>query len=87
MSETLVLAKDSTGQLWVTWNQSDDVWVNRTTTDDVTWGSPFVLPVQGNSTSSDDITAVMAFNGDALAFYRRQGCVDASHRLSVNTPE
>ena len=72
-SETLVIDIDSTGQLWATWVQNDAsgvrrVHVNRTTSADSTWGTPFVLP--GSSTltrvSSDDISSLIAFGGDSI---------------------
>src|SRR5215212_8269699 len=47
--ETIVLDKDTTGKLWVTYTQNKQVYVNRTMTDDRTWGTPFVLPVKGTS--------------------------------------
>ena len=66
-TETLVIAKDSTGQLWATWRQGTDIMVNRTTCiltcDDTAWGTPFVL---GSAVSSDDISNVIAFGGDKL---------------------
>ncbi|MFQ5648305.1 MAG: Ig-like domain-containing protein [bacterium] len=65
-SETLVLAKDSTGQLWVTWNQSHKVMINRSLGDDLAWGKPFKLPVQKSSTLDDDICSVIAFGGDRI---------------------
>jgi hypothetical protein len=62
-SETLVIDKDSTGQLWVTWTENSKVKVNRSTTNDQTWGTPFDLPVQGANISSDDISTLIAFDG------------------------
>ncbi len=65
-SETLVLDKDSTGKLWITWAQGGKIKVNCSTTDDLTWGTPFDLPVQGNNASSDDISSVVAFGGNKI---------------------
>ena len=65
-TETLVMDKDSTGQLWATWQQGNQIYVNRTLTDDRTWGTPFVLPVTGSSVSVDDISAVLAFDGNKI---------------------
>jgi PKD repeat protein len=66
-TETLVLDKDSTGKVWATWTQGSQVYVNRTTTSDGNWGSPFVLPVSGAAKlSSDDISSVVAFGGDKI---------------------
>ena len=42
--ETIVLDKDSTGKLWVTYTQGNKVYVNRSTTSDSVWGAPFVVP-------------------------------------------
>ena len=63
ISETLVLDKDSTGKLWVTWTQSSKVYLNYSANDGTTWATPFALPTQGANTSSDDISTLIAFNG------------------------
>lgn len=65
-SETLVIDKDSTGKLWITWVQDGKVKVNYSTTDDLTWGTPFDLPVQGSDVSSDDISSLLAFGGGKI---------------------
>lgn len=65
-TETLVLVKDSTGQLWATWTKSGKVWINRTLGNDLTWGNPFLLPVQGGDADSDDISAMIAFDGNKI---------------------
>jgi PKD repeat protein len=66
-TETLVIDKDSTGKLWATWTQGSQVMVNRTTTGDASWGSPFLLPVSGaTKLSSDDISSVVAFGGNKV---------------------
>jgi uncharacterized repeat protein (TIGR02059 family) len=64
-SETLVIAKDSTGQLWATWEQGTTIWVNRTTNGDSTWGTPFALP-GSPSVGSDDISTIIAFGGNKI---------------------
>ncbi|MFQ5637755.1 MAG: choice-of-anchor D domain-containing protein, partial [bacterium] len=72
-SETLVITKDSTGQLWATWTQRGKVYVNRSLGDDKTWGSPFVLPVDHVSASKDDISSVTLFgNGDIGVMWSNQ---------------
>ena len=61
--EALVLDKDSTGQLWVAYVHDSQVWVNRSTVDDSTWGTPFVLPVGAAAdVSTDDIASIIAFD-------------------------
>jgi PKD repeat protein len=64
-SETLTIDKDTTGTIWATWVQGPQVYMNRTTGGDATWGTPFALPAQGADTlQSDDISAVAAFGGN-----------------------
>jgi fibronectin type 3 domain-containing protein len=66
-TETLVIDKDSTGKLWATWTQGNQVWVNRTTTNDQTWGTPFVLSATGSSNlDPDDISSLVAFGGNKI---------------------
>jgi PKD repeat protein len=66
-TETLVIDKDSTGKLWATWTQGAQVMVNRTTTGDAGWGSPFLLPASGaTKLSKDDISSVVAFGGNKI---------------------
>jgi len=62
-SEALVVAKDSTGRLWVTYVQSSKVMVNHSLASETVWGEPFVLPVSATavSVSSDDISSMLAF--------------------------
>ena len=67
-SEALIIAKDSTGQLWVTWVENQRVMVNHSLNgNDASWGTPFALPVGtvGNVTS-DDLSAVATFDGDKI---------------------
>ena len=65
-SETLTIAKDSSGQLWATWTSGASVMVNRTEGSDDSWGTPFVLPVQGGGIHDDDISSVVSFGGDKI---------------------
>ncbi len=61
--ESLVIAKDSAGILWVTYVRNSQVYVNHTLTSDADWATPFVLPVGGPaSVSSDDVSGIIAFN-------------------------
>jgi PKD repeat protein len=66
-TETLVIDKDSTGKLWATWQQENQIYVNRTLNgDDRTWGTPFALPVAGTAVSLDDTSSLLAFGGNAV---------------------
>lgn len=60
--DSMVLAQDSTGQLWTTYVADDgQVSVNRTLGDDLHWGTPFALPAPGSLVSADDVATVVAF--------------------------
>lgn len=69
-TETLVLEKDSTGRLWVTYvsretsTSSYAVFVNTSADDGATWGTPFTLPVAGKTVDLDDISSIIAFSDD-----------------------
>ena len=67
-TESLTIAKDSTGRLWATWVQSQQVMVSHTLNgNDASWGTPFVLPVGSiANVSSDDLSAVTTFDGDKI---------------------
>jgi hypothetical protein len=72
--ESIVLDKDTTGKLWVTYREPSDnkIYVNRTLNDDRTWGTPFVLPVNGANVSSDDISSVVAFDSQVGVMWSNQ---------------
>ncbi|HWR35267.1 MAG TPA: IPT/TIG domain-containing protein [Clostridia bacterium] len=67
-SETLTIAKDSTGKLWVTYVEGGKPMVNRTTGSDAQWGTPFVMPGDTTTTTvtTDDISSIIAFGGDKV---------------------
>ena len=67
-TETLVIDKDSTGELWATWSQNSTIFVNHTVNgDDRAWGTPFALPIAtAANLTVDDNSAVVAFNGDRI---------------------
>jgi hypothetical protein len=65
--ETLVIDKDSTGTLWLTYAADNgvggkSVYVAHTTSSETTWGTPYVLPVPGaDNLSADDISTLVAY--------------------------
>lgn len=71
VSEALVLDKDSTGTLWVTFIQKDNadgkfkVWVNHSVGgNDAVWGTPYVIPVGAAANAdSDDQATIIAYKG------------------------
>src|SRR5215210_1957509 len=70
--EAVVLDKDTTGKLWVTYTKGSQVYVNRTLANDSDWGTAFVLPVTGTSVSPDDISAVIAFDSKIGVLWSNQ---------------
>ncbi len=76
-SESLTIAKDTTGTLWATWTQvsgsattgwSSSVHVNSATDGGASWGTPAVLQVTNanSAVSTDDVSAVVAFGGNRV---------------------
>ncbi len=64
--ESLVIEKDSSGQLWITWMQNGKVMINRTLGDDLSWGDPYQLPSQQSNGKSDDLCSIQAFGGNKV---------------------
>ncbi len=79
-SETLVLAKDGTGQLWITWtervsptNTLTKVMINHSMgTNHLSWGTPYRIPVQTQDADPDDIASVIALPGKIGVFWSDQ---------------
>jgi hypothetical protein len=77
-SETLVLAKDTKGTLWVTYVESNQVMVNHSLDgDDGKWRLPFALPGAALENSeagkvTDDISTIIAFNGHVGIMWSHQ---------------
>jgi hypothetical protein len=67
-TESLVIDKDSTGQLWATWTFGSRVYINRTTSGDSSWGVPFLLP-NASQVASDDISSLIAFDGNKIGVF------------------
>lgn len=68
-TETLVVDKDSTGRLWVTYVSKDlnsvdtryAVFANSSSDGGATWGIPFIIPGSGHYVGLDDISSLIAF--------------------------
>jgi hypothetical protein len=65
-AETVTIAKDSTGQLWVVYENpagaGRNIMVNRSTTAEDVWGASFSI----GSAGADDISAIIAFGGNSV---------------------
>jgi hypothetical protein len=63
--EAITVAKDTTGKLWATYTQGDElrrVFVTHTSgKGDSSWVKPFVLPLRGTTVSIDDVAGIVAF--------------------------
>ncbi|MGH2706839.1 MAG: hypothetical protein ACRDJF_00975 [Actinomycetota bacterium] len=60
--EALVMDKDTTGALWITYTRANSVFVAHTTADDLAWTVPYILPVIGaTNLDPDDISAIISF--------------------------
>jgi hypothetical protein len=86
-TETLVLAKDSTGRLWVTYVENGNVMVNHSLGDDLTWSTPFALPsVKANTLDKDDIASIIAYDGHVGIMWSRQTYNNLSHPTTDPNP-
>ncbi len=76
-TETLVLAKDTTGKLWVTYVEDNQVMVNYSLDDGLTWGTPFALPggaleATSGATTTDDVATIVAYDGHVGIMWSHQ---------------
>jgi hypothetical protein len=63
--EAVVMDKDTTGALWITYTRDLTVYVSHSTTSDATWITPYDIPVpEAGGLSPDDISAVVAYQGN-----------------------
>jgi PKD repeat protein len=70
-TDAMTIDRDSQGRIWAAWTQVSNpsgtwqstVYVNVSSVDGTSWGSPFVLPVTNPTATADDIAALIAFQG------------------------
>lgn len=72
ISESLVIDKDSTGQLWVTWPFQGHIMMNRSLDEDRSWGEPFFLPAQKDELDPETIASLVAFDGNVGVMWSDQ---------------
>jgi hypothetical protein len=73
-SESMTIDQDSTGAIWATWTQvsgsagnfTNTVYVNRSAPGGTSWNTPFVIPVDNPNPAPDDISALVAYNGNKI---------------------
>jgi len=72
-TESVTLAKDSTGTLWIAYTLGNRILVNRSVGSDLQWGTPFVVPVaRGTTVAPDDVGGVIALPGAIGVFWTNQ---------------
>jgi hypothetical protein len=73
-AETIVLDKDATGQLWVTYVKSSQVYINFSNGSDSVWGAPVKLNPAGtkSTVSSDDISSLITVNNKVIVLWSNQ---------------
>ncbi|WP_077488477.1 Ig-like domain-containing protein [Sinomonas mesophila] len=76
--ETLTIDKDSTGRVWATWPQGNQIYVNVTATDGETWGTPFPLPGEMANVSLNDNSAVIAFGPGKIGVMWSRTVIDST---------
>jgi Bacterial Ig-like domain/Bacterial Ig domain len=75
--ESVAMAKDSTGVVWVTWGYPSgshgNVFMTHSTTDTAHFATPFVLPLSGAATMDcSDYSAIVAYNGKIGVMWSNQ---------------
>jgi hypothetical protein len=73
-AETLVIDKDSTGRLWITYAQAGEIYLSHSLGSDTQWNTPFAMPAAGvnEHIGSDDISTLVAFNGNIGVLWSNQ---------------
>jgi hypothetical protein len=72
-TESMTIARDASGTLWLAYTLDGRVWVAHTLGDDARWAPPFVLPVGDATTVSvDDIAGVQALADGVGVFWSNQ---------------
>jgi hypothetical protein len=79
-AETVVIDKDTSGKLWITYTQGNKVIVNHSRTSDLDWlpsvtpGGAYIMPAAGvnPNVASDDISSLIAYNGKIGVLWSNQ---------------
>jgi hypothetical protein len=73
-AETLVIDKDSTGRLWITYAQAGEIYLSHSLSSDSAWGTPFPMPAAGvnEHIGSDDISTLVAFGNSIGVLWSNQ---------------
>jgi chitodextrinase len=72
-SESATIDQDSTGRLWVTYTRASKVWVAHSDPSGLSWTAGFNPNVPDYSIKSDDISAIISFQGQIGLMWSDQG--------------
>lgn len=87
--ETLTIARDSTGVLWITFEQANNIYVARSQGSDTNWSAQaFVIPgSQATGVNADDISSIIAFTdatGPAIGVGFTRQTAPTGHYFAVH---
>jgi hypothetical protein len=83
--EALVMAKDGTGSLWITYTNGSKVYVAHSAGSDSTWTTPYVLPVpEASGLLGDDISSIVAYDGHIGVMWSNQNLKNMVFATHVN---
>lgn len=72
-AEVFTIARDDTGQLWLTLTNDRQVWIAHTTGDDRSWTEVEPLPVpEAAGIADDDISSIVAYDGHIGVMWSNQ---------------
>jgi len=89
-TETVVIDRDTTGMLWVTFTDTNttggrNAYVTHSTVNDATWVTPFIIPATGaNNLSADDISTLVSFNGKIGVMWSNQNTSSVYFAIHVD---
>jgi PKD repeat protein len=70
------IAKDTDGDLWVTFTQANRVRITSSTDGAASWSAPIDLPNMGNNITSNDTAAIATLNGGVGVLWSNQSATD-----------
>jgi hypothetical protein len=83
--EALVMAKDGTGTLWITYTNGKKVYVAHSVGNDSSWITPYVLPVpEASGLLGDDISSIVAYDGHIGVMWSNQTLMNMVFATHVN---
>jgi PKD repeat protein len=82
-TESLTLAKDSTGTIWAAWTQGSRVRISHTTSSDLLWSASVILPTNTTNLLADDLCGIVSYGGNRVGVLWSDQVVNA-YRFSFH---